>query len=920
MRKLVVLFVLIVAIQAASAQTTVIGKIKDTLEKKNLQNAVISLLKKSDSTLSSFSRTNKDGEFVIPNVVPGSYVMLVTFPKFADFADIIEIKDQPLNDLGAIPLTLKAALLDAVIVRSAGGIRIKGDTTEFIADSFKVKEGATVEDLLKKLPGFQVNSKGEITTQGQKVQKVLVDGEEFFGDDPTMATQNIGARSVDKVQVFDTKTESQNITGISTGTEGKTVNIKLKEDAKKGAFGKAHLGTDFHKLVDAKGLYNKFVGKKKMSVYGTTSDISTGSLNWEDRQKLGMENDFEYDEISGYYYGFSSNDEFNDWSLRGLPNSYTGGALFSNKWNEDKHNVNGSYRYNRLGTVNNASTLTQNIFEKAITYKNKYQNTTGLNQQHVASGKYEWKLDSLASFKFVTALTYKKTDLYSDAYSEYINDKGVFGYKSDQIIDNHTEKRQADNQLTYRQTFTKKNRILIAILRYGYIEDDQNAIVKTHTDFYDDNGLIDSSDIADQQKLRDGVSKTLGTKITWSEPLSDKWSLALEYGYNRNNSTSNRNTYDKDFSGKYEDLDPIFSNNFDLDVFSNSGTAIMRYTDKKIRAAFGSGIAAVKLKLFDKDRNTHNQYYFLNLTPQVSFGYTFAPQSRISFNYRGTTRQPSLDQLQPIRDNTDRQNVIIGNPDLKVGFNHSMNFGFNTYKMLSQKGVFANFSFNIPINAITSFNLLDLSSGKQTYRPVNVNGNYNYNFYSDYFKDGGEGKFGYSIGVNGSGGRNINFNNGQKNATNYTSSNIEFGLRLNKEEKYALVVGPRFGYNTSNSSLQPDFKNNFWTYGGNIDGRFNFAKKYEFATEVNFDLRQQLDDFGGNPNQTVWNAEVSRKVFKDNSGKIYLVANDILKQRIGFNRNINSNFVSEERYSRISRYFLLKFEWTFNKMPGQQKK
>jgi hypothetical protein len=208
-------------------QSTVKGKVADTLDKKNLQNAVVSFLKKSDSTLLYFTRTTKTGEFLIHNVAPESYVILVTFPGFADFADYIDVKNQPETDLGIIPLTLKAKLLDAVIIRSAGAVRIKGDTTEFVADSFKLKEGATVEDLLRRLPGFQVNGKGEITAQGQRVGKVLVDGEEFFGDDPTMATQNIGAKSVDKVQVYDTKSDQQNLTGISSGTETKTVNIKL---------------------------------------------------------------------------------------------------------------------------------------------------------------------------------------------------------------------------------------------------------------------------------------------------------------------------------------------------------------------------------------------------------------------------------------------------------------------------------------------------------------------------------------------------------------------------------------------------------------------------------------------------------------------------------------------------------------------
>src|SRR3954463_14628820 len=344
MRKMLLCLLLIMSIQTTLAQQSVVrGKVTDTLEKKSLQNAAVSLLQKSDSTLFKFARTDKQGTFHIDGVVPGKYILLITYPKFADFADVVEIKNQPENNLGEIPLTLKSRLLDAVVVRSAGAIRIKGDTTEFVADSFKLKEGATVEDLLKRLPGFQVNSKGEITTQGQRVQKVLVDGEEFFGDDPTMATQNISAKAVDKVQVYDTKTDQQNLTGITTGAEGKTVNIKLKEDAKKGSFGKAHMASDLHKLVDAKALYNKFVGKKKISLYGTKSDISTGSLNWEDRQKLGIDNDFEYDEISGYYFSFGSNDEFNDWSLRGLPNSYSAGALYGNKWNEDKNNLNLSY-------------------------------------------------------------------------------------------------------------------------------------------------------------------------------------------------------------------------------------------------------------------------------------------------------------------------------------------------------------------------------------------------------------------------------------------------------------------------------------------------------------------------------------------------------------------------------------------------
>ncbi|HEY0065973.1 MAG TPA: outer membrane beta-barrel protein [Flavisolibacter sp.] len=916
MRKLLLGLCLLLAVQSLSAQEkTVTGKVTDTLERRDLSNAVVSIIKKSDSTLVAFTRSDRQGQFRMSGIAAGKYILLVTYPKYAGFADEIEVKDQDLTELGSVALTLRSKLLQAVVIRSTGSIRIKGDTTEYVADSFAVREGATVEELLKKMPGFQVNSKGEITAQGQRVQKVLVDGEEFFGDDPTMATQNISAKAVDKVQVFDTKTEQQQLTGISTGTEGKTVNIKLKEDAKKGAFGKGHASSNFNDLVDAKALYNRFVGKRKVSLYGTKSDISTGSLNWDDRRKLGLENDFEYDEISGYYFSFGSDDGFNDWGLRGLPESYTAGGLFTNKWNEDKHNVNTSYRYNYLATRNTASTLTQNILPNAITYRNRFQNTNGLNRQHSVNGKYEWKVDSLASFRFITAGTYKMTGQESDMNSEFLGGDRMLTNRSEQLRSNETRKLQSDNQLVYKQLFRKKNRQLMATLRFGLVGDDQDGVVRTRTEFYQ-NGIIDSVDVADQQKKMEGQSRTMGSKLTFSEPLSNTWNMVVDYAYNHNNSTSFRNTYNKDFDGKYAVLDSAFSNNFDLTAASHSGTTIFRYTDKKWRMAFGSGISGVRLNLLDLNKDSRRTYNFLNLTPQVQLAYTLKAQTNLSFRYRGTTRQPTIDQLQPIRDNTDRLNEFIGNPDLKVGFNHNFNLGFNSYKTLKASGIFMGLHYSLTDNAITFLNTIDLSTGAQTYKPVNVNGNSNWGVWGDWFKGEGENVLQYGINTNSRGGRNINFINGTRNVTNYV--NLDMGIRLHYEtQKYGGGISPRVGWNNSSSSLMPTQDTRYMEYGGQVEGFIKLPGKLELRSDCNFQLRQRINDFDTNPSQVIWHANLSRQVFKDKSGKIMLVANDILNEDRGFNRNITNNFISEERYSRISRYFFLRFEWSFNKMPGQ---
>src|SRR6266700_5649709 len=222
----------------SSAQTaSVKGVITDTSSKQNLSNTVISILRAKDSILYKFTRSDAKGNFELKNLKAGDYVLLITYPAYADYVDHINLTDTAALNLGKVPMTLKAHLLKEVIVRQTiNAIKIKGDTTEYAADSFKVQPDATVEDLLKKLPGIQVDKNGQITAQGEKVQKVLVDGEEFFGDEPTLVTQNLRADMVDKVQVYDKKSDQATFTGIDDGEKQKTINLKLKDNKKNGYF------------------------------------------------------------------------------------------------------------------------------------------------------------------------------------------------------------------------------------------------------------------------------------------------------------------------------------------------------------------------------------------------------------------------------------------------------------------------------------------------------------------------------------------------------------------------------------------------------------------------------------------------------------------------------------------------------------
>ncbi len=396
--------------------------------------------------------------------------------------------------------------------------------------------------------------------------------------------------------------------------------------------------------------------------------------------------------------------------------------------------------------------------------------------------------------------------------------------------------------------------------------------------------------------------------------------LVLDYAWNKNHSKSLRNTFEKSLNGKYEDLITDFSNNFELDAFSNSGNAIFRFTGKKMRAGIGTGISDIKLNLKNLDDNTINNYRFFNVTPQAQINFMPKAQFNIGINYRGNTVQPNISQLQPLRDNTDPLNEYKGNPDLKVGFNHQTSVYINQYKVLSQQWLGLSFSYNIQQNAITQFNTVDVTTGKRTYYPVNVNGNRNWFLWANFNKSKGNGKPNYGFGINGNGSRFNNFVNGEKALTQSFTFSVNLDLGISKEDKFDFSISPRLGYNSSKSSLNNAVDNNYFSYGGNFNAELSLPWKMEVFTNLNADLRQRIQAFATNVNLVVWNAGISKKIFKKDTGKISFTANDLLDDNKGFTRNISNTFVSDDRYQRISRYFLLRFEWSFNQSPGTQSK
>ena len=303
MKRTMLLLCLLITVTCGFAQHAAIkGIVSDTSNRENLPNAVISVLQTKDSILLKFTRSNTQGKFSLGNLPAGKFILLVTYPKYADYVEQITLTDTSVLDLSKVALILKAKLLEEVVIKQkVSAIKIKGDTTEFTADSFHVQANATVEELLKKLPGIQVDKNGKITAQGETVQKVLVDGEEFFGDDPTLVTQNLRADMIDKVQVYDKKSDQAAFTGIDDGEKTKTINLKMKDNKKNGYFGKVDVGGGTAGYYNEQVLFNLFKKKMKFSAYGILSNTGKTGLNWNDRDKYGesFASRLDYDDATG---------------------------------------------------------------------------------------------------------------------------------------------------------------------------------------------------------------------------------------------------------------------------------------------------------------------------------------------------------------------------------------------------------------------------------------------------------------------------------------------------------------------------------------------------------------------------------------------------------------------------------------------
>lgn len=924
-----VLFLCSLTALAQQSPYSVKGAAVDSVANVKLTNSSISVLNAKDSTLRKFTHAKADGSFNINGLGKGKFILLMTYPGYADYVEQFSLDSaKTTHNFGTIAMNLKSRLLKEVIVKgTVAAIKIKGDTTEFNARAYTIQPNSKVEDLLKQLPGIQVDKDGKITAQGQTVQKVLVDGEEFFGDDPTLVTKNIRGDMVDKVQLYDKKSDQAAFTGIDDGQKTKTINIKLKEDKKNGYFGKVDAGIGTDGFYQGQGLFNKFAGKKKFSVYGTFGNTGKVGLGWNDNNKLGTGSSPEFgDDGSVYFMGGGGNDALDSFSGRydgqGIPVANTGGVHYDNKWNNDKYSLNTNYKAGSLqvdGTRNDKQQQNLPGDSTNVIKSNTDQTFNNYMFRQKLDAAYSVKLDSTATLKVTVDGTLKNSDTHTTSNAESRRIDNSLINTNNRTLSNNVDQQLFNATALLTKKLKKKGRTLSLNISAGMTDSKANGFLKSNLQLYDSTSVATGDpDIVDQQKTDHTKTSRFSTNLTYTEPLTKSLSVIFNYGFNANNSNADRKSFDKSASGAYDLLNDSLSNHYVFNQTSNQGGVNFNFKQGKTTFRFGTRVANVNYKQVDEINNLTSRRSFTNWSPQANFQYKISTYSGLNFGYYGNQTQPTLDQLQPIRVNTDPTNIVIGNPDLKPSFSNGFYGYYNVYKVISDQSIWFNGNYNFTTNPIVDNVVTNIDSAKSTRQAVNLPGKQqsNFNFGVDVSRKISALGLNVSLRLNTSGNVYYSMVNNQINRTKSNTYGGSVGLSKYKEKKYNFYISGGPNYTVGQASLQPERNNNGRGFSADYYVSYYLPFKIEISSDGQYQYTAATQSFANDFRQTIINASISKAFLKSEALKIAIRGNDLLNQNAGFTRSASSNLISENRYTTIRRYYMLSVIWDFSGMGG----
>jgi len=926
---LTIILVVLLAIYSQAQTATLRGKLIDTTGKQNMLNASISLLEIGDSTLEQFTLAKTDGSFAMKNIPFGTFVISISFEGFKTINRKIIFNANNIDaNIGTIYLQQKIENLNEVTVKQSP-IIIKNDTIEFNAGSFKTKPNALAEDLLKKMPGIQVDKDGNVKAAGEDVQRILVDGKRFFGDDPKMATKNLPSDIIDKIQVFDALSDQSAFSGFDDGNKTKTINIVTKKDKRKGTFGKASvgLGSDKKNLLNDHSInLSNFNNGKQITFTGQGNNVNKQNFSVQDvLGSLGNGGG-----RSGFGGGIGRNGGggianlvqslIGSGSGNGIVNTWSGGLNYSD--NLGKHDeLNGSGFYNDQKTNKTQNSFTENLVSgksDSSIFSNEWQSSLTHNKNARFNFNLEKQLDSAGnnSLIFRPNINFQNTTKSSENSSSSTKGKTLPINNSDARTGSENNGYNANIDITFRHRFKTKGRTFSINGNLGRNDNDKDGVNYSINDYYKNN-LLTSIDTIDQNYTNNSSTKSYNSTLSYTEPIGKFSQLEVAYNHNYSQSESDKKTFKYDDVVKYY-ITPVINltNSFRNTYKSDRGTLSYRLTKTKFNLTIGNGVQWGNLNSINRTTGNIIVQDYVNVFPTANFNYSFSKTEQLRFNYNGRTSQPSVSQLQPVIDNSDPLNIKQGNPDLKQKFTHNFRAFYNSFNIFTQKIIFATINASFIANDIQ--NAIAISnSGVQKTMPVNLGGTYNILGYFNYGFPLRKPKSNVNLGINYNRSQSQSLVNSESNYSRNTAVGANIIWTTNLKEKWDINFTSNSMYNIARYTLQPTQDADYFSQYLSAEATYYTKSGWIFSTDFDYTYNGGRSS-GYNTSIPLLNASIAKQVFKNKAGEIKFYMFDLFNQNQSISRNVTANYIQDMQTKVLTSYFIISFSYNLRSFKGQK--
>lgn len=863
--------------------------------------ATVRLVTAKDSTYVNATTTRDNGRFAIRGIADGKYKLIASYVGYEQ--TVTEIKVSGKNaSAGTIALQPSAVQLkEATVTGIRTPIKVMQDTVEFNADSYKTQPNAMVEDLLKRLPGVEVGSDGKITANGKEVTKILVDGKEFFSDDPTVASRNLPVDMVDKLQVVDRKSDLARITGVDDGEEETVINLTVKKGMKNGWFGNAEAGYGTDERYAANFNVNRFWNDNQITLLGAFNNINQLGFN---------------DGNSGRFRRFGGSN--------GITTSQALGVNF-NVGNKEIFRVGGDVMYSHSDRDTRQKRDRQYLFADSTSYENSWKTARDKGHNVRADFRVQWNPDSLNTFEFRPNFSFNVNrsvsvdssltsagDPRRTPVTHSFNDASTRGRSFEfggSLIYNHKFKSRPGRSFSIHANYRLSN------VRERERTFSENIFL-----------LMQDLDTYDQYADNHTWSNTVNSRVTWTEPLGNVkngnfLTLAYRIQYRWNN--ADKLTYD--FPVSYPDgpdMPPLISDEGTLDN-DLSNRFRNEFMNQDIRAGFkhvsriwtidaGLSLTPSMMRshdLINSERDIATRWQW-NFAPYLRYRYRLGKNRSLNIDYRSRATQPSIAQLQPVADMSDPLRVVIGNPNLSPTFTHHVRLRFQTFSPEKQQSLMAMMDAQMAQNSIVSRTTFNPETGGQTTEYTNVNGVWNVRGMTMFSTPLRNRLFTFNNHLMAYYSRAVGFNNNLRNVSGSLSINESFAFAWRPD--YAMLeLRPFYRLQNTTNTVQQGGNRTVHTYGGTFNGTYYTPIGIVLNTDLSYSATSGYSS-GYDTRVWMWNASVSYQFLRDKSATITLKAFDLLGQQSNIRRSVTANYIDDTMYNSLTRYFMLTFSYRFN--------